>query len=371
MADQYNFHGTRSMLGIVNDPSKVAQADTADVWVSDSSKDLELTHYEDAVAVHDAESYDIFGIASSDYSVINPPEFFGPLAGELTDRGRSVEGHISMFEDGARGYAEVLLSDSGIWPADRDEHQEPVRSGVTVRWSHDGGISVRASAFAQDGMCENTMRNVTDPIYVKHAGDVDERVDFEEEWADLLDQLGAFSDALMSVVEEAYEYEVLSLDADLDSDIIQASDALEQLSEVQVPVFLTERDRDSINAVYELAGFPRYLAMAATSRLLWRLTQKEQDNTSVTAWDLYSGATYAITHEARFDAGSSTDDKYHRLASDMLSNPPKVMDDVRREAQNRLAPDDEQDTLTIEEDAGDAMRSYREKEEAMREALAE
>lgn len=372
MGTTYGFHNPRSLLSIVNDDSKVGHADTTDVWVSDpDDESMELQAYDDAKAVYNTATQDIFGIVTDDYQVINPPEIFGPLVEELVDRQRSVEGDITTFNGGARGYAEILLSDSGIWPRDRPERAEPVRAGITARWSHDGGISVRASAFAQDGMCENTMRRVSDSVYVKHAGDVDDRVDFQDEWAGVLNQLGAFSDALAGVIDSAMDFPIKDFREDgWEPDIIDAGEALEALDDVDVPIHLNPRDRDGINAMYELLGFPRYLAMAATDRVLWRLTQKDSGNSVMTAWDAYQGATYAITHEARFDQGSSSDDRYHRIASDILGTPQEIETEILRAAHQRLSPDDEaQQTFDIEDNVGDAMREYHQREQQMREAL--
>jgi hypothetical protein len=120
--------------------------------------------------------------------------------------------------------------------------------------------------------------------------------------------------------------------------------------------------------MFDLLGFPRYLSLEATDRLLWRL--RHNAATSVTAWDAYSAATYALTHAARYDQMGSTADDYHRTASDLLLNPQGVMQQCDEQAQMRVSvDDDEQTTLLVEEDEGDAMREYSERERNLREAL--
>lgn len=383
---EYQFTNPREMLSIVNTnlpvaddkplyTTKGAGDDGPPVMAQMPDGDSEfLTEVDTHKVVYNPDNGQQFGVVTDEYEIINPPEIFGPLASEINDRDREIEGHFALFDGGARGYGELLLSDGqGIWPEDRSDRQDPVRTGVTFRWSHDGGISVKASAFAQDGACENTMRRVSDSIYVKHAGDVSERVDFTEEWARVLDQLGAFSDALEDVITTAVDYDLLDFsgggDPQVTDDWLEAAEALEALDELDTPGVLNDRARDGINALFELLGFPRYLAMAATDRAFYRMANSD-DPLTLSAWDAYSAATYAITHEARFDSGSSSDDRYHRIASDLLSNPELSIESANREAQTRLTPDEAQETLTLEDNAGDAMRAFKEREQQMREALA-
>lgn len=375
MATVYQFHDYESMLSVANDPTKTPRAATKSLFMPDEDGDVatwdgqNLSEVEGHVVVYDPDTGTVFDVATDEYQPIQPQEFIGPLAGELSERDRPIEGTYRMF-DGGRGYLEAVLQDSGIWPRDRQGHQEPVQTGVTVSWSHDGGVSVKARGFAQDGMCSNTMRSVSDTIYVKHAGDVEERVDWRAEWAKILDQLGAFSEALENVIDNAIDHTMFDLrERSWSNDWLDATDGLRKLEELDVPVHLTERDRDGINGFYDLLGFPGYICYSATDRAMWRLTQKEGDIDKVSAWDAYSALTWALTHQPQFDRGGDQDRRYHRTASDVLNNPPMAEEQAERELQRRLRPDEDDEALGIEEDVGEAARAYKEREARLREAI--
>lgn len=377
---EHKFGSGKQLLGAVNDPETVAHADTKPIYTpsknantssfledEDSGMRARTERLDSHKAVYNESTGEIFTVVTDEYQVMNPPTFIDPLVTELEDRNRGVNGTIYMSDSGGRGYVEMLLDDTGIWPEDREGRSEPVRTGLTVRWSHDGGVSVRASAFAQDGSCKNTMRQVSDSIYVKHAGDM-ERVDFREEWAETLDSLGAFSESLEAVIQSAFDYEIIDLgETDWESDWLEVMDGHGGLEELGVPAYLEDHDRDGIYAMYDLLGFPKYLALEATDRLLWRM--RHSGHTAVTGWDAYSAATYALTHEARFDQHGDSADEYHRKASDILLNPQAVMQQADEQARIRAEPAEEQETLLLEEDEGDAMREYSERERELREAL--
>lgn len=380
--ETYEFYDAESMLGIVN--ARLAKADEKPLFTLSDDGDSEFTLWErsDEYNAEQVDTHKVvfseqtgerFGVVTDEYEIINPPQFLGPLASELKERDRSFNGQFRQWNGGARGYGEVLFTDGGFWPADRQGRQDPVRTGITFRWSHDGGISVKASAFAQDGQCENTMRHVTDSVHVKHAGDVDERVDFGDEWNRLLNQLGVFNERLEAVISEAVDFELLEFDGGADEwitdDILQAAESLNALEDLDVPPHLNPQIRDGLNALFELHGFPRYLAMMAADRAMFRLTNSERPY-KLTAWDAYSAATYAVTHTDRFETAAPADDKYQRLATDLLMNPHGVLLNGEREAATRLSPDDESQEHLFEEDVGDAARVFKEREEQLQQALS-
>lgn len=365
----HDFHDGAEFRHIITDERRVPHAGETEVYVKDPQTGM-LEHHEDHKAIHNDGTGDIFAVVTADYEVINPPEIFEPLADELDERGRDVGGTVNVYDGGARGFLEVVLEDEAIYPSDRDGESEPVRAGVEARWSHDGGVSVRANAFAQDGVCENTMRRVSDAVYVKHAGDVGERVDFGDEWAGILDQLGAFNEALLEVIEAALEHELFQLGepAPWDSDWIAATDVPDGLRDLEVPSFMTERDRDGLCGFYDLLGLPGYVCALATQRLTARQLDTD-DPAVVSAWDAYSALTWALTHHAQFSRGSGTADDYHRTASDLLNNPPMAEDRAERELLRRTEADDGQAALLADADAGEAARSYKERESELRAAM--
>lgn len=337
-------------------------------WNDPESNDHEAL--DDWKATYNPETGDIYSVVTADYQIIQPPQFIGPLVEEIKERDRDdLEGYFTVFDGGGSGYGELLFDTGAIWPPDRSRSDEPVRTGVELRWSHDGGVSVRASGFAQDGMCTNTMRQVTDSVYVKHAGDVGERVNWNSEWDGVLDQLGVFSEALATVIEEAMNFTLFDLSEDsFSSTWIEVTDPQEALEDVQAPPTVEDRAMRGLHGFFDYLGFPNYLCLSAVDRLSWRLT-KADDPRDVTAWHAYSAITYALSHEARFDQGSSSDDKYHRYASDILSNPQKALDDAQQSLAQRAQPDEAaQDTL-IEGTTGEALTAYQEREQMLRSAF--
>lgn len=365
-----DFHSPDSLEGVVGmlpeaDERPIFWDDPAD---DDSEFDFGKRQIEANKAVYNPDSGDLYDVVSADYEIINPEAFLVPLVDELRDRDRTdVRGIFNVYDGGAYGYGELLFDTDAIWPPDRGRSDDPVRVGLTTRYSHDGGISVRASGFAQDGMCKNTMRRVTDAVYVKHAGDVEDRVDWTDEWSNVLDQLGTFSERLAGVIESAIEFELFDLgDSPFSDEWVDAANPTQAIEEIPAPPGVEPVVLRGLHGFYEYLGLPRYIALGAVDRLSWRLGQSEQPQ-SVTAWDGYQGLTYALSHNARFEAGSSSDDDYHRIASDVLANPVKALDDAQRGFQAATQPDTEADgPFAIDATVGEALEQYAEREEAIR-----
>lgn len=367
-------HGYHSIDSLRSTIDLLPEAATADLYWDDPDEGF-VSEVGTHKAVFNPEGNGLFGVVTDDYTVVNPTEFLSPLADELTDRDRhDIEGDFKTFEDGARGVGTMLFNTETIYPPDRDRSDEPVRCGLSIRWSHDGGISVSASGFAQDGMCANTMRRVTDSIYVRHTGDVESRVDWRGEWSNVLQQLGVFAERLADVIESAIEFELLDLDLDpFGSDWIETTDPQQAIENIPLPPGVTERDRRGLHGLYDHLGLPKYLALAATDRLLWRLSQQD-DPTSVTAWAAYSAGTYALTHAARFDSFTSSDDDYQRRVADLLLNPHSVLETCEQSIERALAPDTDQDRLMIaganvEPTVGEALTEYEQRQEALQSAM--
>lgn len=372
------FHNPQSLMAVGN---RLPTADETSIYWNDPASGDEDTggfefqgdeydEIDEFKAVYNSSNGDLFGVVTDDYQIINPPEFIGPLVEQIKKRDRTdCEGFVNVYNGGASGYGELLFDTGAIWPPDRTRSDDPVRCGMTFRYSHDGGISVRASGFAQDGLCSNTMRRVTDAVYVKHAGDVDERVDWHAEWDTVLSQLGVFSETLATVIEGAMEFQIFDLgDHEFGDEWVDATDPQEAIEEVASPVGVTERQIRGLHGFYDYLGFPNYLSLSSVDRLAWRMSQRA-DPRIVSAWDAYSALTYALSHDARFDAGSGTDDRYHRIASDVLANPQKALTDAQAGLRDRLAVDDEQETFGVEATVGEAVAVYEEREEQMRGAM--
>lgn len=323
-------------------------------------------------AVYNPETGELYSVVSDEYTIINPETFLLPLVEEIEERDRTdVRGHFRVYNGGARAYGELLFDTDAIWPPGRDDDEEPVRTGLNVNYSHDGGVSVSAAGFAQDGVCTNTMRRVTDSVYIKHAGDVGDRVDWNAEWGAVLDQVGVFSERLADVIASAMEVELFDLaEHEFSDEWIDVTDPNRALDEVPSPAGVTDAQMRGLHGLYDYLGFPNYLALGAVDRLSWRLMQTDTP-TVVTAWDGYQAATYALSHQARFESGSSADDDYHRYASDLLMNPLLALESAGRELRSRIETDagEEGEPLAIETTVGEAVQSYQEREEDLRASL--
>jgi hypothetical protein len=384
MAERYDFDSPKGLLAVANRKELHASEKPLFVYTkgdgdfrlseSDSGTRMKAEKLDDFKLVYNEHTNTKFGAVTDDYQIINPPEFVGPLAAELRDRNHeNINGSVWVRNGGAQAYARVLLEDKhNVWLPNRGR-SNPVRVGFSFRWSHDGGISVRASGFAQDTQCTNSIRQVTSPVHVKHAGDVEDRVDWESEWQNVLDDLGAFSEALANIIEDAQNFDALDLRDSNNRQLRDASDPPTSIDSVETFGPITETDRAVAFGFYSLAGFPDYLAVAATDRLFSRLAAKD-DPTVASAWDVHSAGTYALTHHGRGTPGAS-DDRYHRVTAEMLMNPAKAVEDARMEAMSELEPETGQGIINVEdreadtEELGDALRQYEERSRALEAAF--
>lgn len=369
------FDNAQGLMALANQPS--LQADEKPLLTPrvDDADDLEgfddVTFVDGHKLVYNRASGAPFDCVTDEYEIINPPQFIGPLCEKINERGHSVHGSVWTREHGAKAYAQVLFDDKdAIHLPNRSG--TPVKVGFQLRWSHDGGISVKADGFAQDTSCSNSIRQVTSPIHVKHSGDVNDRIDWSDEWDRVLTQLGAFSEALEQIIHEAMSLDLFDF---RDSEMGQAfspaawrdaTDPLDTLEQTTPPGGLDNLHRDTLYGYYSLLGFPKYLAVSATDRLMWR-ARKTDDPRVLSAWDVHSAATYALTHDHRGTPGASDDD-HHRIASDILLNPMQTVDDANRAALEATRDDDDGGPVLapgtdddLEDGVGDALRSYHER----------
>lgn len=376
MSEQYHFSSPEGLLSIANreelqateKPLFCLTRNDGEYRLSESGEkaSAKAEMLEDFKLIINEHTDTKFGAVTDDYTVINPPEFVGPLAHQLKERDHeNISGDVWVRNGGAQAYAQVLLEDKhNVWLPNRGR-SNPVKVGFSFRWSHDGGISVQASGFAQDTACTNSIRQVTSPVHVKHSGDVNERVDWEAEWTGVLDDLGAFSEALANIIEDAQNFDLFDV-TDTENRVLRdAADEPGTLESVDLFGPLSEQDRLTTFGLFSAAGLPDYLSVAATDRLFARLAAKD-DPTVATAWDVHSAGTYALTHFGRGTVGAS-DDRYHRITADLLMNPQKVLDDARLTALETVEPDAGQGIINAgdreveTEEMGDALRQYEER----------
>jgi uncharacterized protein YukE len=297
----------------------------------------------------DGETDPLFHIPTSNYSIINPFDVYGPLESVIEEHdvdgrplGEVVFGEIRQYRGGGEVHIDLMFDGLEVSLPGRDD---PITMGVTTGYDFFGGHAVYVEGFARDSYCANSIRSLTDRQIVKHVGEVG---DFEGWWENVLGQLELVTD-------------------DLHGFIVDASDI--DLSFGDAPFGVAE--------FYELLGFPEYLAEHAA-----RDARAEADDPfEIDMWTLHSGATHALTHFFRGREGSSLDE-YVRAANDILFNPEATLDRVKRayERQAEAETDGEQTGLEsqvalaqlerVSEDVREKASSFESREERLRERFA-
>lgn len=263
----------------------------------------------------------LYYIPSSDYEIINPSTSLRPLAETLQDEGYGddVFGEFRLYRGGGQVSADILLDGKHVDHPDMDADRKPIVVGMEVQYDFFGDTAFRIRGIAMDYECVNALRGVTDWESVRHTGDM-ERVDWNELYEELLEELDLKVDQLSQIIQEANEME---LDiGELPEDFAQDHDSL-------------------LEAFYNYAGFPGYLANAAAQNVRAEAT----DPFNPTWWELHRGATYAITHEARGTLNGQAIEEYNRLANDILMQPNVFEDDVQQEYE-RVVAEREDDELS-------------------------
>jgi hypothetical protein len=248
----------------------------------------------------------LFNIPTDDYSIINPATFLRPLTEVLRDEGLddAVFGEFRVSRGGGRVSADVFFDGKHVEAPGMDEDRKPIVVGLQLDWDFFGGTALRMRGMGMDWECVNSIRQITEGKTIKHAGDVNERVEWVEMYEDLLEELDLKTDQLSRVIHEASE-ETLDL-----------SDFPDGFAD----------DYDTVlEAFYAYAGLPDYLAEVAADNA----RANAEDPFEPDWWTLHRGATYAISHEARGEVGTGAAiDQYNRRANDLLMNPAGVADDV-------------------------------------------
>jgi hypothetical protein len=251
----------------------------------------------------------LYHIPTDSYSVINPAQSLRPLAEVLReeDYGETVFGEFRVFRGGGGVSGDIYIDGMHVETPETagygndgvaaDGGGKPTVVGLEVGYDYFGDTAFRVRGTALRTSCMNAMRAVTDWKVVKHSGDTEERVEWHALYEEILEELDLKRDQLSQVIAEASE-----MDFDL----------------TELPEDFAV-DHDSIlDAFYDYSGFPKYLAEAAAETA----RAEAADPFAPTWWDLYNGATYAVTHVARGEAmGGGSIDNYARVADDLLMNP--------------------------------------------------
>jgi hypothetical protein len=251
----------------------------------------------------DDETVDpLFHVPTSNYSIIDPLDVYGPLESVIHEQdidgrplGEVVFGEVRQYRGGGEVHIDLMFDSMAVSLPGRDE---PITMGVTTGYDFFGGHAVYVEGFARDSYCANSIRSLTDRKVVKHVGEIES---FEGWWEDVLGQIQLVTDDLHAFIVDASEIDLSFRDAPF-----------------------------GVSEFYELLGFPEYLAEHAARDARAEST----DPFEIDMWTLHSGATHALTHFFRGREGNSLDG-YVRSANDILFNPETTLDRVERSYERR------------------------------------
>lgn len=259
----------------------------------------------------------LWHIPSKNYSIVNPLTAYEPLEQAIRDEdlGDAMFGEIRTYKDGGEVHMDILFDAFSIDYKGDDDGSTPILLGIRTGYDFFGSQALYFEGFAQDMQCSNSIRSVTDEKTIRHVGEVD----LEDEVEDVLTELGLMTDRLAELIEMAEDIELELLDQDF-----------------AVPF---DHD-DNLRALYELAGFPSYLAMEAAKHARQRADNRFMPDMT----DVWDGATYALTHHYRGGENTSRAQELIDHANDFVMNPTQVIGQVETEHKRRLASDGEDGT---------------------------
>lgn len=306
-------------------------------WLQSDYRDEESAEFKDG----------LWAIPSSSYSITNPTDAYTPLAEKLSDEdlGAHMFGRIKELKSGGEVHIEMLFDNLSI-EVGEGGGEGHILIGLQTGYDFFGGTSFYVQGFAKDGLCDNTIRAITDEYTRRHVQpeDADEEegegavAEVKAMFEKVLSRLGLLRDRLAEVIELASE-------TDLDIMSMDLTDAFNH--------------DDNLRAFYEAAGLPSYLARHAASDVRARAENRFMPN----MFEMWSGATYALTHEFQGGEHSSTLEDYIAVGNDMVYNPEQTIERVERNYQRRLAQRraDASEQTTLEgETASASIENFRE-----------
>lgn len=256
----------------------------------------------------------LFNIPTDDYAIINPAEFYTPLAEVIRDEGLedAVFGEFRVTRNGGRVSADVFFDGKHVECPAFDDDRKPVVVGIQIDYDFYGDTAVKFQGVGMDYDCTNSIRQITDPVTVKHSGDIDSRVQWRAKFETILEKLDLKTDQLSQMILEASQ-ETFDI-TDLPDGFADDYDTL-------------------LEALYAYAGLPKYLSKVAAQNC----RMEAADPFEPTWWDIHRGATYAISHNANGIVGTGgAVEQYNRIANDMLTNPAEMGDRVVRNYEKDL-----------------------------------
>jgi len=267
---------------------------------------------------------------TENYSIINPGPAYEHLEEAIRDEdlGDEVFGEIREYRDGGQVHMDILFDAYQIDYQDDDQGRDPIVLGIRTGYDFFGDTTLYFEGFGQDTRCSNSIRAVTEKEVIRHTGDgLDERI--EEAVDSVMEGLGLMTDRLAELIEMAEDIELELLDLNLAEPMTHD---------------------DHLQAFYELAGFPTYMARGAASHARTRAENQFMPDMT----DVWDGATYALTHEFRGGEDTSRARELVQTAGDMVQNPSQVISQVEREHRTRMATSEGSEQQTLESESAHA-----------------
>ena len=319
-------------------------------WVSTDRFNAIVEPERLAAHAQDGETDPLFYIPTDSYAIINPVDVYAPLEDVLRQKkldgqplGDVVFGEIRQYRGGGEVHMDIMFDGLSVELPGR---HEPITMGMTSGYDFFGGHAVYVEGFAQDSVCQNSIRSLTDRQTVKHIGDIGA---FDAWWETLLTQLDMVANDLHAFIVDA---QAITLDL------------------TNVPF--------DLETFYTLLGFPEYLARRAASDS----RTAAADPFEIDMWTLHSGATHALTHFYSGKEGASLD-RYVRTANDVLFNPQATLEritDAYEEEAAAATDDDGQTGLDsqvalaqierVEQDIHEKAAQFEDREAMLRERFA-
>jgi hypothetical protein len=256
----------------------------------------------------------LWHVPTKTYSIVNPLTAYEPLEEAIRDEGYGddIFGEIRQYKGGGEVHMDVLFDAFQIDYSNDDDGRDPIVLGIRTGYDFFGDTALYFEGFAQDTRCDNSIRSITEKKTIRHVGEVD----LEDAVTDVLEEMELMTNRLAELIELAEDIEVDVLEMDFAEPFDHS---------------------DNIQAFYELAGFPTYLATQAASHARQRAdNQFMPDMTAL--WD---GATYAMTHHYSGGENTSRAQELINSANDMVMNPSQVVGNVHRQHRERLAAQSE------------------------------
>jgi hypothetical protein len=298
-----------------------------DIYTEDEVKGYDRVD-DYSLVVTDDDEEQVITPATNRYNLIQNSEVIEPLMEVINDFNIEVVGFVRDYK--GRAVIDIYPTHHTLLFESPDA-EEALAFGQEIRIGHDKTESVKSRPIVQDSYDRTTMRGLSDWSRLKHVKP--EEVDSKDistrlyqMFAKSFLRLGYMASTYIQEVEEAYFTEV---------DFSEEEFNPEEFYKVWL-------DEDFIpDKVKEVA--PRKALVR--EGIYNEMVEEVPEDVTLNMWSIISGYTYAVGHESSTTDGYNKD-RFHRKATDALSNPENTIHNVRDNY-----GEDEEDEVDIEEKA--------------------